>query len=188
MYLPAGPTAQRRLNVLVRSRIDFAALAPGIGALARTLDPGLVVRVNRLEANLDYWRAGSRVIASLSGSLSLLALVLASVGVYGVVSYAVNRRRREVGIRMTLGASARDVQRLFLGQTLRPVMVGVAIGIAGAAAASQVLESVLFGVSPFDPVAFLVAPLFLMAVSAAASLLPTRAALKVNPTTTLRYE
>jgi putative ABC transport system permease protein len=148
----------------------------------------VVVRTTRLEENLEYWRAGSRLIAGLSGSLGLLALVLASVGVYGVVSYVVSRRRREVGIRMTLGATPRDVRGLILRQTLRPVLLGVAIGIAGASAASRTLESVLFGVSPFDPIAFAGASLFLLGVAAAASLLPTRAALKVDPMKSLRYE
>jgi ABC-type antimicrobial peptide transport system permease subunit len=130
----------------------------------------------------------TRLMAGLSGSLSLLALVLASVGVYGVVSYVVSRRRREIGIRVTLGASAGDVQRLILRQTLRPVAVGVVVGIAGAAATSRVLETVLFGISPLDPFAFVGAALFLLAVAAAASLVPTRHALRVDPMTTLRYE
>jgi predicted permease len=188
VYLPAGPRAQRQLRLLVRSRGDFDALASSIGALTRTLDSAVVVRTTRLEENLEYWRAGSRLIAGLSGSLGLLALVLASVGVYGVVSYVVSRRRREVGIRMTLGATPRDVRGLILRQTLRPVLLGVAIGIAGASAASRTLQSVLFGVSPFDPIAFVGASLFLLGVAAAASLLPTRAALKVDPMKSLRYE
>jgi len=188
MYLPAGPSTERRLGLLVRSQADFAALATSVGKMTRELDPGLVVRVNRLEKNLDLWRKRSRLIASLSGSLGLLALLMASVGVYGVVSYVVSRRRREVAIRITLGASARDVQRLILRQTLRPVAIGMTIGIAGAAAASRTLESVLFGISPFDPIAFIVTPLFLLGVAGAASLVPTREALKVDPMTTLRYE
>jgi predicted permease len=188
MYRPAGASAQRRLSLLVRGPADFAALASGIRGVVRELDPGLVVRVNRLEENLDFWRTISRMVAGLSGSLSMLALVLASVGVYGVVSYVVSRRLREVGIRMMLGASARDVQTMILRQTLRPVAVGAVIGIGGAAAASEVLQGVLFGISPLDPIAFIAAPLFLLAVAVAASILPTRGALKVDPMTTFRYE
>ena len=131
-----------------------------------------MVRVNRLEENLDFWRTISRLVAGLSASLSLLALVMASVGVYGVVSYVVSRRLREVGIRMMLGASGRDVQALLLRQILRPVAIGAVIGIGAAAAASQILTSVLFGVSRFDPIAFFGAPLFLLGIAASASLIP----------------
>jgi macrolide transport system ATP-binding/permease protein len=188
MYLPAGPSAQRGLQMLVQSQIDFAALASSITALTRELDSELVVRVNRLEENLKYWRDRSRLTATLSGVLSLLALLLALVGVYGVVAYVVNRRRREVGIRLTLGATARDVQHLFVRQTVRPIVIGVVIGVAAAAAASRALESQLFGISPFDPIAFIGAALFLVSVAVVATLVPTREALKVDPVTTLRCE
>jgi predicted permease len=188
LYLPAGPADQRRLGLVVRSQADFEALATGIRGFAGALDPGLVVRVVPLEENLEYWRASSRAIAGLSGSLGLLALVLAAIGVYGVVSYVVSRRRREVAIRMALGAGIKDVQGLILRQTLGPVVGGILLGIACAAAASRILESVLLGISPFDPIAFVGAPLFLLGVAAGASVLPTRDAMKVDPVTALRYD
>ena len=188
MYLPAGPSEQRGLRMLVRSQTEFAALAREITAATRELDPALIVRVNRLEGNLEYWRRRSRLTASLSGALSLLALILALVGVYGVVSYVVNRRRREVGIRLALGATARDVQHLMVGQTLRPIAVGAVIGIGAASASSQALESALFGISPLDPIAFIGAALFLVGVAVVATALPTRGALNVNPVAALRYE
>ena len=131
MYLPAGSSARSAGSVCwCEARPSSRRSRPASAPSTRELDPGLVVRVNRLEENLDFWRTVSRLVAGLSGSLSLLALVLASVGVYGVVSYVVSRRLREVGIRMMLGASARDVQALILRQTLRPVAIGVVIGIA----------------------------------------------------------
>jgi putative ABC transport system permease protein len=188
VYLPATPRAQSQLGLLVRSRIPFAALAADIRISARELDSGLAVRVNRLEDNLDLWRTLSRLVASLAGSLSVLALVLASVGVYGVVSYVVSHRLREVGIRMMLGARPRDVHALILHQTLRPVAIGVVVGIGAAAAASQILASVLFGVSRFDPIAFVGAPLFLVGIAVGASLIPARRATRVDPMATLRYE
>ena len=188
MYLPAGASVQGGLNLLVRSRSEFTAVASMIRGVARQLAPGLVVGVNPLEDNLSFWRTLARLVAGLSGSLSMLALVLASLGVYGVVSYVVSRRLREVTIRMMLGATIRDVQRMILRQTLRPVVVGVVAGIAGGAAASTILESVLFGVSRFDPMAFVGAPLFLLAVAATASLMPIRRALSANPMTALRHE
>jgi putative ABC transport system permease protein len=133
-------------------------------------------------------QTASQITASVAGILSLLAPGLAAIGIYGVVACVVTRRRREVGIRMALGASVRDVRRLILGQTLRPVAAGIAIGIAIAAGVGRVLQSVLFGVSPFDPVAYLIAPLVMIAVAALATWLPTRQALQADPVTTLRSE
>jgi predicted permease len=188
LYLPAGPSVQRRVTLLVRGETDFDSLARSIGSMIKTLDAGLLPLVQPLRANLDFWRAVSRSVAALSGSLSALALVLASIGVYGVVSYTVTRRRREVGIRMALGASARAVQALVLRETLRPVGVGVVLGVLAAAASSQLLERGLFGISPFDPVAFAAAAIFVLAVATMAAVLPTRNALKVDPVDALRYD
>jgi putative ABC transport system permease protein len=150
------------------------------------MDPGLVVNVQPLSANLGLLQTLSQLAAGVAGVLSVLALSLATVGIYGVVSYVVSRRRREVGVRMALGACARDVQRLFLGQTLRPVTIGMSLGIAGAAAGARILQSVLFGVSPYDPIAFIGAPLIMLAIAATAALVPTRLAMRVNPMSVLR--
>ena len=189
MYLPAVPRQQADLRLLVRSRsVDFAQVAGGIRAAAHEIDPGLVVRVSPLEDNLELWRTLSRLVTALAGALGTLALLLASIGVYGVVSYAVSRRLREVGIRMVLGASPRAVLRMILKQALRPAIIGLAIGLAGAAAVSQILQSVLFGISPHDSIAFAGTALFLLGVTALASWLPARRATRVDPMTTLRYE
>lgn len=188
VYLPAGPREEPLRDLLVRSDIDFAGVGAAVRRIARELDPVVVVRVNRLEENLDFWRALSRMMAGLSGSLSVLALTLASIGVYGVVSYIVSRRRREVAIRVALGATTSAVQSLIVRQTLRPVAIGALIGVVASAAASRILSAILFGVSPFDPIAFIVAPMFLLSIACVATLLPIREALRVDPITTLRYE
>jgi predicted permease len=188
LYLPAGPSVQRRLTLLVRGETDVDPLARSIGSMIKTLDAGLLAQVQPLGANLDFWRTVSRSVAALSGSLSALALVLASIGVYGVVSYTVIRRRREVGIRMALGASPRAVQALVLRETLRPVAVGVLLGVLAAAASAQLLERGLFGISPFDPVAFAAAAIFMLTVATIATVLPTRNALKVDPVDALKHD
>ena len=185
-YLPAGPRGEGDLRLLARVQMDQSTFAASVGALVKALDPGLVVRVHPLEENLKYWETGSRIIASVSGSLGLLALALASVGVAGVVGFVVNRRRREIGIRMALGATRGDVHRLILRQTLRPVLVGVAAGLVGAGIVSRAFEAALFGVSPIDPAAFLAAAVFLVGVACAATIVPTRAALQTDPTVALR--
>ena len=152
------------------------------------MDGGLVVNVQRLSDNLGLLQTLSQITASVAGLLGLLGLGLASLGVYGVVSYVVSRRRREVGVRMALGADAGDVQRLILRQTLRPVAIGMFIGMAAAAAIVRVLQSVLFGVSPYDPVAFIGAPLLMLTIAAAAAFVPTRQAMRIDPLSVLRSE
>ena len=188
LYLPAGPKEQIRMKLLVHGASGFASTASGIQAAIHSLDPGLVVDVAKLEDNLEVWRAPSRIVAILAGSLGALGMLLACIGVYGVVSYAVSRRVREIGIRMTLGADAREVKRLILRQAMRPVVLGALIGIAGCAAVSQVLKSMLFGISAHDPVAFVTVSLVLLAVALMASYIPARRATQVDPMVALRYE
>jgi predicted permease len=188
IYLPAGPQTQLRSMILARTTADFAAVAAAIRKRAEEMDSGLVVNVNRLEENLEIWRSLSRLAAVLSGSMGALALLLASIGVYGVVAYAVSRRLREVGIRMALGASGRDVMSMLLRQAMTPVLVGAVIGVLACAAVSHILSSALFGVSPLDPIVFVVAPACLIAVAVLASVIPARLVMRVDPVNTLRYE
>ena len=188
IYTAANPEQQRNAQVLLRSKLDFATVAAAVRTVMRRLDPNLVVNVNRLEDNLDFWRSLSRLAAGLSGSLGALALLLASIGVYGVVSYGVSRRLRELGIRMVLGANAREVLSMVLRQAMRPVLAGAVVGVALSAAASQILSSILFGVSTLDPIAFVLSAGFLLTVALAASLAPALRATRVDPMNTLRYE
>ena len=188
MYLPPTRGAQRSISVLARTRVDFDGFAAAVRAETSRMDASLVVKVQPLSANLGLLQTLSQITASVAGMLSLLALSLAAIGVYGVVAYVVSRRRREVGVRMALGAGARDVQRMILRQTLRPVAIGVVIGVAVAAAIVRLLQAVLFGVSPYDPIAFIGAPLVMLAIAAAGAVLPTRQALRVDPMSVLRSE
>jgi predicted permease len=188
LYFPAVPQRQPALQLLAKSRVDFATTAASIRAAAADLDPALVVRIAPLEANLDLRRNLGRLVGSLSTSLGALALVLASVGVYGVVAYAVGRRIREIAIRIALGASARSVLTLVLRRTMRPVVAGAVIGVAAAAGMSRVLVSVLFGVSPVDPLALLGAALVVASVAVVAGVVPALRAARVDPMRALHYE
>jgi predicted permease len=188
VYFPAGRGLPVPLQLLVKSATDFAGTARSIRAAAAELDPALVVRVAPLEENLDYYRSLSGLVSTLATTLGALALVLASVGVYGVVAYAVGRRKREIGIRIALGATAPNVLALMLRRTMRPVVVGAVIGIVVAMGASRVLSSVLFGVSPVDPIALIAAAFVVTAVAFAAGALPARRAASVDPGRTLHYE
>jgi predicted permease len=187
-YMPAGPKEQANLQLLVHSKSGDKATADGIRESARALDADLIVDVTRLEDNLELWRTPSRIVAALSGVLGALALLLASVGVHGVVSYGVSQRTREIGIRMALGADGREVMGLVLRQALRPVMIGALVGVVACAAVSQVLSKVLYGMGSHDPIAFIGVPVFLLGIAFLASYIPARRATKVDPVVALRYE
>ncbi|MDA0330313.1 MAG: FtsX-like permease family protein [Gemmatimonadetes bacterium] len=118
----------------------------------------------------------------------LLALLLAAVGTYGVMSYSVSQRGREIGIRMAMGAEASTVQKLVLGQGLKVTLIGLALGVAGAWALTGVMESMLYDVDARDPIAFLVGPVVLISVALAASWIPARRATRLDPVTVLREE
>jgi len=174
--------------ILVKGRTGFETTASVIRATVRALDPRLPVQVLPLEANLAWWRAMSGTVATLGAGLGALALLLATVGVYGVVSYSVSRRYREIGIRMALGAGARSVLAMILRQTMRPVVIGAVIGVAAGAAMSRILSVVLFGVSLADPIGFGGAALLVIVVSLAAGALAVRPATRTDPTVVLRHE
>jgi putative ABC transport system permease protein len=132
--------------------------------------------------------APERLNLTLLGLFAAVALLLASVGLYGVISYAVTQRTRELGLRMAFGAQSRDVLTLVLGQGMMLAIVGVALGLMGALALTRVMESMLFGVSATDPLTFVVIALLLICVSLLACLIPARRATKVDPLVALRYE
>jgi predicted permease len=184
VYMPL----YERGELLVKSGADFAATASGILAIVRARDAGLVARVLPLESNLQWFRGLSRLVTTLGAGLGVLALVLAAVGVYGVVSYSVIRRYREIGIRMALGAETRDLLTMIFRRTMRPVVIGAVIGVIAAGALTRVLSSVLFGVSPADPIGLGGAALLVLGVALAAGIVAALPATRAHPTTTLRYE
>jgi len=188
LYFPAGPRDDQRAYVLVRFAAGFAAAGKGVRDAVESLDAEMPVQVSKLEDYLEVWRAPSRIAASLAGALGALALLLASIGVYGMVSYAVSRSVHEIGIRVALGADRAKIMRLVLRQAMRPVAIGALVGVAGCAAVSTVLSSMLFGLNAHDPIAFTSIPLFLVGIAMLACYLPARRAMRVDPMIALRQD
>lgn len=188
LYFPAGPQDDHRTYVLVRFAGDFTPTAKGIREAVQSLDAEMPVDVTKLEDYLEVWRTPSRIASALSGALGGLALLLASIGVYGMASYSVSRRAHEIGIRMALGAHASDVVKLVLWQAMGPVLMGGLFGVACGAAVSFVLSTMLFGLSAHDPIVFVFVPIFLASVALVASYIPARKAMRVDPMVAIRYE
>jgi ABC-type antimicrobial peptide transport system permease subunit len=132
--------------------------------------------------------APTRFLLALNATFAGLALILASLGLYGVISYSARQRTREIGVRVALGASGRDVIRLILGQGMMLASIGIVIGLAGSVALTRLVNSYLVGVSSTDPITFTGVAAMLLGVAAAASYLPARRASLVDPTLTLRQD
>jgi predicted permease len=188
---PVQPTIYQPLSgrtipqVLVR---DTAGVVRQISEMAVGLDPRIQVRVGPLTENITRRLARSRAMARIATGLGVLALALATVGMFSVFSFWVQQRTKEIGIRMALGAREGQVVQLVLGSSGRAIAVGLAFGAAGALAASSVLRSSLYGLSMVDPIAYLSVGLLLVAASLAATALPARRASRVNPLEALRCE
>jgi putative ABC transport system permease protein len=183
VYVPGDGAA-----LLVKGRADVNTTVSSIRAAARAVDSTLLLTVLPLEATLGWSRGIAGTATTLFGAMAVLALVLASVGIYGVVSHVVAGRYREIGIRLALGATARGVLALILRQTMRPVVVGAVLGVVAAGAVSRVLSSVLFGVSSADPIGLGGSALLVVGVALAAGVLAARPATSADPTATLRHE
>jgi predicted permease len=182
----SGPPAE--LYLLVRTAGDPLALAPAVRAVAAELAPAAAVEVEALSTRVSASVSQPRFAAATLATFALLAVTLAAIGLYGVLSYNVSRRRREMGIRGALGADRRAIVSLVLRQGILVTAAGLVLGLAGAAAVSRLLASLLFGVTPFDAVAFGTAPTLLLAVAVGACLLPAWRAASVPPTEALRGE
>ena len=189
MYRPIGSSYTSRVTLLARVGGDPLAMLPAVRAELRALDPTLPIYGERsLEDQMARAVFGERLGAMLLGIFGTIALLLAAIGIYGLVAHGVQQRTHEIGVRMALGANRRDVVRLVVGQGMGLVLAGVGLGLAGAVALTGTVASLLFGVSPTDATTFAVVPMGLVAVALVACLLPARRATRIDPIRALHYE
>jgi putative ABC transport system permease protein len=189
VYLPAPQAPMPAMTLVLRTNVDPAALIPAMRSLVRSVDIDQpVFQVQTMDATRAASQASQRLATSLLGSFAMVALLLAAIGIYGVIAYSVGQRTREFGIRMSLGARRLDVLRLVVRQGLVLAGIGIAVGLAGAFALTRLLSSLLYGVNATDPLTFAGVTALLAAVAAVASFLPAWRATRVDPVTALRCE
>jgi putative ABC transport system permease protein len=189
MFVSIDQLAPPDMTVVVRSSGNPAQLSAALRDTVISLDPNQAISTIR---SMDDVVSGSvaqpRFASQILGFFAVLALLLAAVGLYGLIAYTVSQRTHEIGIRMALGAESRDVLKLVIGQGLKLSLAGAAIGIVGALALTRLMQGLLFQVSPTDPVTFIGVTALLTIVALAASYLPARRAMHVDPMIALRYE
>lgn len=177
------------LTYAVRTDLGPAPAAEIVRAALRELAPGVPVSVlDTLDARVDGSIASERLLASLSAFFGAMALLLVGVGVYGTLTYALAQRTRELGIRLALGASARDIARMVLGGALTPVCLGLLVALPLTFSATRVARQMLFGITPGEPAAYMAAAVILVGAAIAAAALPTRHAVRADPIAALRQE
>jgi putative ABC transport system permease protein len=185
-YLQAPWTSE---YLLVRSRSETEPLVAALRKAIRAVDSDLpLTSVSTMDDRLSRSLAGGRVVVALMVIFALVALLMGSVGLYGIISYSVTQRTPEFALRLALGASHRTIFRLVSNGALRLLLIGGGFGMVLALGIAHLLGSVIFGVSPYDPVTFATVPLVLLTVVLIASYVPAQRATKVDPMVALRYE
>jgi putative ABC transport system permease protein len=189
-YLPRSqltPEAQQ-MSIEIRTGAMLGGFVPTVTKAIASVDPRITLDIISLDRQLDESLTLSRSIATLSGFFGALAMILATIGLYGIMTYTVARRRNEIGVRIALGAEQIRVMRMVLGEVLVIVTVGIALGVAFAAAGTRLVATFLYGVSPTDPAMLTAAALVLGAVGLAAAALPAWRASRLDPVAALREE
>jgi putative ABC transport system permease protein len=189
LYLPMLQAGRTDANVLVRSEMPTAAVLSMVRAAAQSLDSKVQpLETDDLEGLVYVSLFANRMAATLATVLGVLGMLLAAIGIYGVLSYSVSQRFREIGIRMALGAQSQDILRLVVGQGLRLAVIGAGLGAVFGLAATSAMGSLLYGVSASDPVTFAAVVCVVTLAGGFASYIPARRALRVDPLVALRYE
>jgi ABC-type antimicrobial peptide transport system permease subunit len=188
IYVPAETGDWPSMNVVLKTSTPPESLAPSVVSIARGLDAEVFPEVLILKSAFRRKLQAAERSALAVGLLGASALLLACLGIVGLVAYAVSQRTKEIGIRIALGATRSHVLLIVLRQFSRPVIAGLLVGMAGAAATSQILRRELYGISSLDPTAYLSATGIFMLTVALAAMVPARRALRVDPLRALRFD
>jgi predicted permease len=187
IYVPITQADPEGVNLVIRSALPLGVLSPSVVSTLRSMNPGQPAAEFRpIQTIVDHSTSPRRFFATLVALFAVLGLILASLGIYGVISYSVTQQTQEIGIRMALGATRERVQMSVITKTLRMALIGVAVGTVASFAVARAISSMLFGTAPTDPVTFTVMALLLTAVALAAAYIPARRASQTNPITALR--
>jgi ABC-type antimicrobial peptide transport system permease subunit len=188
-YTPFWQQAPLEMSLVIRTQQSPEALASAVRAEIWHVDSDVPVpEIASMRQIVSAAVSTRRFQLALIAGFAMAALLLAGLGIFGVVSYAIEQRRNEIGIRMALGATARDIGRLVLGQGLRPVVIGLAAGVVLSLWVARAIRSLLFGVVATDPTTFVAVPLLLLVVAVSACALPALRAIRIDPMGTLRGE
>jgi putative ABC transport system permease protein len=188
-YFPHPQRPSGSMTLVVKTAVEPLSLTPAIRQVVQRLDPEQpIARVNSLDAMLGARLGERRFVLALLGGFAAIALLLSAIGIYGVMAYAVGRRRHEFGVRAALGASRADLVRLVLRQGAVVIVIGVLLGVGGAIAITRLMEQLLFGVSATNPLVFAAATLLLSATALVACWVPARRAANADPMGVLRQE
>jgi predicted permease len=189
VYVPEQQMTYQGLSIVIRTQGDPLAILPTIKREVKALDSRLALaNVRTMSTVFDESLARQRFSVTIIASFAAAALVLAMVGLYGVIALSVGQRRREIGVRMALGARPSDVLRLVVGEGLRITLFGTLIGLIGAFALSRVVTSLLYGISATDGTTYVASAAMIVAVTLVATLIPARRATRVDPTSALRAD
>ena len=188
IYLPLMPEDEPWIEIDIRSQVPESQMRAAVLDVMADVAPGASVEFRSVETGVGYAAARDRVVAWLAGGFAVLALLLSAIGLYGVMSHQVIRRRQEFGVRMAIGAAPSSVMRMIVRQSASIIGIGLVVGLASALASGRLIAALLYGVTPTDPISIAAAATLLAGITLAAGLIPARRAARVDPMTALRDE